>query len=715
MGKGGIESVADLLQHFPHRYMDRTLVVPISRLPIGQEATLFAEVVRSFQPRHSGRRGAGGMLKVTVVDPLPDGPEPDSVLEGKPTMEITFFNQSYRRRQLTPGTMAAFSGKVTLFRGRPQMTNPDVEVMAAGEEEFRGRVVPVHSALGELTPARIRLAMRNALNRARPIKDPIPAWVLADSSLMGRDEAYSQIHFPQSMDMAGRARERLVFDELFRIQLALAMTRHRLVEEQEGVSLQVDCPLVETFLGGLPYDLTGAQQRVITEIARDMAGPRPMHRMLQGEVGSGKTVAALVTLLAAVGSGYQAAIMAPTEVLAEQLYMVLREMLSLAGLSPPVARPQGDGLSMGSLFQASSGVTIRVALLTSSRASANYSDSSSRARVKQAVAEGEVQIVVGTHSLIQEGVSFRRLGLAVVDEQHRFGVSQRNTLKYKTTGYQPDLLIMTATPIPRTLSMTLYGDLALSYIDEMPPGRSPVKTKVIDDTPEGLENAYRIIKKEIGKGRQAFVICPMIDDSDTMEVRSVASQFRQIRLAFPDLEVDRLHGQLSSIEKEEIMARFRTGQTDILVSTTVIEVGIDIPNATVILITDAQRFGLSQLHQLRGRVGRGEYPGHCLLVADPSTPASQRRMKAMARTTNGLELAEEDLMIRGQGTVFGARQSGMGDLKLADILRDYQALRQAREAAAELIRSDPTLQQHPDLEEELVTILGEDVKWLFDS
>ncbi|MCQ3803411.1 MAG: ATP-dependent DNA helicase RecG [bacterium] len=715
LAKGGIESVADLLQHFPHRYMDRTLVVPIAELPVGEEVTLFAEVLRTYRPRSAGRRGPREILKVTVADPDSGGRGSDRVLLAGPRMEITFFNQPYRSRQLQPGTVAAFSGKVSLFRARPQMTNPDVEVMSSGEEEFAGKVVPVHSAVGDLTPSRVRLAMQNALNRARPISDPVPGSIVRKNRLMDRDRAFANIHFPQSLDLAERARRRLVFDELFRIQLALALIRHRLVEEQEGVSQEVHCPVVATFVGGLPYDLTGAQKRVIEEIARDMAGPRPMHRMLQGEVGSGKTVVALVALLAAVGSGHQAAIMAPTEVLAEQLYMVLREMLSHAGLSPPVARALGPGQQMGSLFQSASEVTVRVALLTSSRASANFLDSPGRARVKEAVATGEAQIVVGTHSLIQEGITFDRLGLAVVDEQHRFGVSQRNTLKYKAAGWQPDLLIMTATPIPRTLSMTLYGDLALSYIDEMPPGRSPVKTRVVQNSPEGLSRAYQVIRDEVRKGRQAFVICPLIDDSDKLEVSSVASQHRQIRSVFGDLVVDRMHGQLSSAAKEEVMARFRAGETDILVSTTVIEVGIDIPNATVMLIIDAQRFGLSQLHQLRGRVGRGRHPGHCLLVAEPATPASERRMKAMARTTNGLELAEEDLRIRGQGTVFGARQSGMGDLKLADILRDRGALNRARQTATELIRSDPGLRRHPDLGEELRTILGDDVKWLFDS
>ncbi len=714
LAKGGIESVADLLQHFPHRYMDRTLVVPIAELSIGEEVTLIAEVVRTFRPR-AGRRGPREILKVTVRDPDPHPPAPNAALLTEPRLEVTFFNQPYRVHQLPPGAVAAFSGKVSLFRGRPQMTNPDVEVMAPGEEDFRGSVVPVHSAVGELTPGRVRLAMRNALARARPIRDPLPSWVVRNNHLITRDQALADIHFPPGMEQAQQARRRLVFDELFRIQLALALTRHRLVDEQQGVSQLMDCSLVDAFVGGLPYDLTGAQRRVLSEIAQDMAGIRPMHRMLQGEVGSGKTVVALATLLAAVGSGNQAAIMAPTEVLAEQLYMVLREMLSHAGLSPPVTRPQGPGHHMGSLFQSGAEATVRVALLTSSRADANYLADPRRPAVVEAVADGEAQIVVGTHSLIQEGVRFRRLGAAVVDEQHRFGVAQRNTLKYKTVGYQPDLLIMTATPIPRTLSMTLYGDLALSRIDEMPPGRSPVRTRLVGNTPDGLSKAYRVVRDEVRKGRQAFVICPTIDDSRKLEIRSVASQYQEIRTVFPDLVVDRMHGQLSSADKEETMVRFRAGETDILVSTTVIEVGIDIPNATAILIVDAQRFGLSQLHQLRGRVGRGKHPGHCLLVADTSTPTAEKRMKAMVRITNGLELAEEDLRIRGQGTVFGARQSGIGDLRLADILRDHHALGRARKAAVDLIRSDPDLRRHPDLEEELVTILGEDVKWLFDS
>ena len=714
LAKGGIRSVADLLQHFPHRYLDRTLVLPISGLPIDEEATLIAEVVRVARPR-TGRRGPRDILRVTVRDPRDGGWDTDSALGATPTMDITFFNQPYRLRQLPPATVASFSGKVSLFRGRRQMTNPDVEVLAPGEEDFSGKVVPVHSAVGELTPARIRVAIRNALKRARPITDPLPTWVLDRHGLVTRDQAFSDIHFPTALDQAERARRRLVFDELFRIQLALALTRHRLVDEQQGVSQAMDCSLVQSFVDGLPYDLTGAQERVLDEIGEDMASIRPMHRMLQGEVGSGKTVVALATLLAAVGSGAQAAMMAPTEVLAEQIYMVLREMLSHSGLSPPVARPQGQGNHMESLFGAGGSTTVRVALLTSSRTAANYLDSPRRAEALRDVASGEAQIVVGTHSLIQEGVNFHRLGVAVVDEQHRFGVTQRNTLKYKTVGYQPDLLIMTATPIPRTLSMTLYGDLALSHIDEMPPGRSPVRTRVVRNTPEGVQSAYRVIGDEVKKGRQAFVICPTIDDSHSLGVRSVASQYQEIRSVFPDFSVDRMHGQLPSVDKEAAMARFRAGETDILVSTTVIEVGIDIPNATVILIADAQRFGLSQLHQLRGRVGRGKHPGQCLLVADTSTPNADRRMKAMAKTSNGLKLAEEDLRIRGQGTVFGARQSGIGDLRLADILRDRRALGQARKAASALIGSDSSLRRHPDLAEELLTILGDDVKWLFDS
>ena len=712
LAKSGIETVADLLQHFPHRYLDRSLVVPIAGLPIDGEATLIAEVVKTYRPRVSGRRGPKEMLKVTVQDS--DLPGSEGGLGVIQRMEITFFNQPFRSRQLQPGTIAAFSGKVNTFRGSPQMTNPDVELIGSGEEGFQGKVVPVHSAVGEMTPVRIRSAMNNALRRARPILDPVPRSALGDNYL-DRDQAFANIHFPESMDHAQEARRRLVFDELFRIQLALALTRHRLVEEQEGISQQMECPLVGDFLDGLPYDLTGAQERVLEEIAEDLQSPRPMHRLLQGEVGSGKTVVALATLLAAVGSGNQGAIMAPTEVLAEQLYLVLREMLSYAGLSPPVARPQVGGQHMGSLFQGGERAAVRVALLTSSRAAANYLESPGRSRVREEVARGETQIAVGTHSLIQEGIRFKRLGVVVVDEQHRFGVSQRSTLKHKGAGRQPDLLIMTATPIPRTLSMTLYGDLVLSNIEEMPPGRSPIKTRVIGKTSEGLAAAYRVIREEVGRGRQAFVICPLIDDSEKLAVQSVSSQYEEIRAVLPDLAIDVMHGQLSSAEKEAVMARFRSGETDILVSTTVIEVGIDIPNATVMVITDAQRFGLSQLHQLRGRVGRGKHPGRCLLVADSTNPDSEKRLRAMARTTDGLELAREDLMIRGQGAVFGARQSGMGDLKVADILRDLSAMKRAKRAADNLVEEDPYLEKHPGLAEEISEILGDDVKWLFDS
>ena len=715
LAKSGVRSVADLLQHFPHRYLDRSLVVPISGLPIDEEATLIAEVVRSYRPRVSGRRGPREMLKVTVQDSHPGGSGPEGGLGGFQRMDITFFNQPFRARQLQPGTVAAFSGKVTTFRGRPQMTNPDVELISSDEESFEGKIVPVHSAVGEMTPVRIRSAVGNALRRARPILDPVPRSVLEAGGLMDRDRAFANIHFPKSMDQAREARRRLVFDELFRIQVALALTRHRLVEEEEGISQHLECRLVSDFLDGLPYDLTGAQKRVLAEIGEDLESGRPMHRLLQGEVGSGKTVVALATLLAAVGAGNQGAIMAPTEVLAEQLYLVLREMLSQAGLSPPVARPQVGGQHIGSLFQAGGGVTVRVALLTSSRAAANYLDNPGRARVQEDVAAGEAQIVVGTHSLIQEGIRYRRLGVVVVDEQHRFGVSQRSTLKRKGADRRPDLLIMTATPIPRTLSMTLYGDLVLSTIDEMPPGRSPVRTRVIDKTPEGLAAAYQAIREEVVKGRQAFVICPLIEDSEKLAVQSVTSQYAEISAVLPDLTIDLMHGQLSSAEKEAVMTRFRSGETDVLVSTTVIEVGIDIPNATVMVITDAQRFGLSQLHQLRGRVGRGRHPGRCLLVADSSTPDSIRRMKAMARTTDGLELAREDLEIRGQGAVFGARQSGMGDLKLADILRDLSAMRRAKKAADALVGGDPYLRRHPLLAEEITEILGSDVRWLFDS
>jgi len=404
-------------------------------------------------------------------------------------------------------------------------------------------------------------------------------------------------------------------------------------------------------------------------------------------------------------------LMAPTEVLAEQHYLGVRGLLAEAGLSPALGESH---LGMDSLFsEQSDGPAVHVALLTGSTATANYNPEISRADLADDIASGQVDLVVGTHALIQEGVSFSRLGVAVVDEQHRFGVAQRVLLKEKADVAEPDLLIMTATPIPRTLSMTLYGDLDVSIIDEMPPGRTPVGTKLVSRAEE--TTAWKVIAEQVAMGRQAFVVCPLVDDSPKVEAASATAEHERLSALMTDLRVGLIHGQMRPGDKEDVMAGFRAGDIDVLVSTTVIEVGIDVPNATVMVIEDAHRFGLSQLHQLRGRVGRGNHPGVCILLADPTTSEGEDRLSAMVGTNDGFRLAEEDLRIRGQGTVFGTRQSGLKDLKLADILADFEVLTAARRDAFALVDSDPTLTGHPNLREEVAAMLGDEVDWLFVS
>ncbi|MFZ0015576.1 MAG: ATP-dependent DNA helicase RecG [Acidimicrobiia bacterium] len=694
--KAGIRSVVDLLHHVPRRYIDRSLKSDIASVPIGQEVTIIGSVssVRDRRPRRNLH-----IIEAVIED--------DSA-----RIKAVWFNQGFRVRQLEGATEAAFSGVVESFRGSLQMKSPEVDVLSNGSEGLTvGRVVPVHSTVGGVGPGHIRRAIHNALRRSQPIDDTVPAELKAVNGLMERDAAFAAIHFPESLDEVGPARRRLVYDELFRLEVALALQKRHQAKTSNGIAHEPNGQLVDRFLSGLPYELTAAQDRVLGEIESDLRQTHAMHRLLQGEVGSGKTVVAVATLLRGVEGGWQGALMAPTEVLAEQHYLGLRGLLAEAGLSPAL----GDThMGMDSLFaEATSGPAVHVALLTGSTATANYDPEIGRAELAADIARGQVDLVVGTHALIQEGVEFARLGVAVVDEQHRFGVAQRVMLKEKADLAEPDLLIMTATPIPRTLSMTMYGDLEVSIIDEMPPGRTPVATKLISKVEEAM--AWRAIEEEVAEGRQAFVVCPLVDDSPKVEAASATAEHDRLSALLPGLRVGLIHGQMRSADKEQVMASFRSGEIDVLVSTTVIEVGIDVPNATVMVIEDAQRFGLSQLHQLRGRVGRGRHPGTCLLLADPTTTEGEERLSAMVGTTDGFRLAEEDLRIRGQGTVFGTRQSGVKDLKLANILSDFDILVPARRDAFALVDSDETLAGHPELREEIAAMLGDEVAWLFVS
>ena len=694
--KAGLATVADLLHHVPRTYLDRTDKPPLAGVPLGTEVTIIAEVKRiaTRRPRP----------KFTMTEAL--------ISDDTASLKVVWFNQNYREKQLPPGTEAAFSGTVESFRGSLQMSNPVVEVLdGVAEPLVTGRVVPVYSQVGGVKTGELLRAVHNALKRARPIPDPLPDVVLATNGLMSRDEAFSLIHFPDTEDQSKPAKRRLIYDELFRLELSLAMRKRRQTEDATGFAHRPTGELADRFVAGLPYELTGAQKRVIEDIVFDLEEPHPMHRLLHGEVGSGKTVVAITALLYGVEGGWQGAIMAPTEVLAVQHFLSVTGLLFDAGLSPEPFAVDSD-LGMESLF-GNDGPAVHIGLITGSTAASNYRSDMSRQALLADVASGQVDILIGTHTLIQEGVHFKKLGIAVVDEQHRFGVAQRVLLKEKADAIDPDLLIMTATPIPRTLSMTLYGDLDVSGLDEMPPGRSPVATTLLSRAEEGL--AWAMIESEVAAGRQAFVVCPLVEDSAKIEAASATAEHERLSAIFPDLRVGLIHGQLRPIDKDAVMSAFRTGDVDVLVSTTVIEVGIDVPNATVMVIEDADRFGLSQLHQLRGRVGRGAHAGTCLLISDPLTEDAEERLAAMAATTDGFELAQHDLKIRGQGTVFGARQSGMADLVLADIIRDFELLVAARKDAFIIVDRDPDLSEHPELAEEVRAMLGESVEWLFKS
>jgi ATP-dependent DNA helicase RecG len=671
----GYRTVRDLLEHYPRRYLTRGELTDLAHAKTGGEVTLVGTVrnLAKKQPRRNLR-----ILEVRVSDP-------------SGAWVCTWFNQPWHAQKLTVGTVAAFSGKLAWKAGRLQMANPGYEVLREGDdpEEFANEVIPVYPATKDVSSGRLRRSVGALLDQFGDVPDFVPEPLRRAHGLPRRAAALEAIHRPADRAEAGRARDRLVYDELFVLQVGLALRRRALEAGQHGQPLQTDGDLTKRLLASLPFQPTGAQSRAIAEIGADLARPKPMHRLLQGEVGSGKTLVALWCLLCAVQSGMQGAIMAPTEVLADQHGINLRALL----------QPLGEG---GGLFGGP-----RVEVLTAATTGA------ARERVLAGVADGEVDLVVGTHALLSEGVDFRRLGAVVVDEQHRFGVHQRVRLREK--GDSPHVLIMTATPIPRTLALTLYGDLDVSTLDELPPGRTPVATHLVADL-RLRDRAYQRVREEAQRGHQAYVVCALKDESDKIEIRSAKAEAERLRAeVFPDLRVGLVYGDMPAREKEATMDRFRAGEVDVLVSTTVIEVGVDVPNATVMLIEDADRFGLSQLHQLRGRVGRGTAPGLCILFADPQTDEGRARMEAITRTTDGFELANEDLRIRGEGTVFDARQSGLSDLKLARLIDDFDWVRRARADAFALVEADPELADpaHRRLRQEVLARLGDGrAEWL---
>ncbi|MBN1217381.1 MAG: ATP-dependent DNA helicase RecG [Anaerolineae bacterium] len=641
-----VQTVGDFLSLYPRRYDDYRSLKPINRLQYGEEVTIIAQVWKIHQ--RDSRRGQT-LVNVTLSD-------------GTGKMEVTWFNQPWLVNRLKPGTQIVVSGKVSEYLGRLTFTSPEWEELDK-DLLHTGRIVPVYPLTEGITAKWLRKQVRAAVDYwSSRLTDPLPAESLDRLKLPALDEAIRQIHFPDDWEKLEIARRRLAFDELLLIQLSVLQQRQAW-RAQSGRPVHTGPEVVEQLVKALPFELTTAQRRALDEIVADLRQGVPMSRLLQGDVGSGKTVVALAAMVLTVLDKGQAAILAPTEILAEQHFKGMSKLLE------PIGQALGQELS--------------IRLLTGSTPAAE------RRELLDQLANGQVDMLVGTHAIIQSDVEINDLRLAVIDEQHRFGVGQRSALREK--GFNPHMLVMTATPIPRTLSLTLYGDLDLSIIDEMPPGRQTIATRWV--SPRERERAYSFLQAQIEKGRQAFIICPLVEESDKTEARAAIEEHKRLQTeVFPRLKLGLLHGRMKADEKDKVMTTFRDGQTDILVSTSVVEVGIDVPNASVILIEGANRFGLAQLHQFRGRVGRGEHKSYCLLLADKVTPEVEERLQAVEQTTDGFKLAEKDLEMRGPGEFFGTRQSGLPDLKLVK-LSDTKLLELARSEAQLIFGQDPHLKQ----------------------
>jgi len=675
-----LETVGDLLYHFPRRYDERGEHTDIRTLTVGEQATVLGQVGKAtVRPM---RARSGTLLEAEVRD------------GSGGTLTLTFFGkgQAWRQKQLRPGRWGLFAGKVTEFRGSLQLTHPeyvlfgDAEDAADEVEEFAGAFIPVYPATADVQTWTIARTVRVALDTLTPPPDPLPAALRAERRLVDLFTALQDIHRPPSREALAAARQRLTWDEAFAVQVTLVQRKLRAAAWPAVPRPRRAGGLLDAFDATLPYELTSGQERVGAEIARDLSTAHPMHRLLQGEVGSGKTMCALRAMLQVVDAGGQAALLAPTEVLAAQHERSLRELLG----------PLGRAGELDGADQAT-----RVALVTGSLGAA------ARRRALAEAADGSAGIVVGTHALLYEGVDFNDLGLVVVDEQHRFGVEQRDALRAKAD-QPPHVLVMTATPIPRTVAMTVYGDLEISTLTELPLGRSPIASHVVPaaEKPAYLERAWRRLREEVAAGHQAYVVCPRIGDEAGVEDPERRPPLAVLEVAplladgpLHGLRMGVLHGRLPADEKDAVMRTFAAGALDVLVATTVVEVGVDVPNATMMAVMDADRFGVSQLHQLRGRVGRGTAPGLCLLVTEAAEGSPAReRLDAVAGTLDGFRLAELDLEQRREGDVLGATQSGRrSHLRLLSLLRDAALIRDARAEAIDLVSADPELEHHPEL------------------
>ncbi len=636
----GLRSIRDLLFHLPRDYQDRTRIMPIAEVNEGDAVTVLAEVVRARNIRLRGR------LSLAAVE----------VKDDTGAMGATFFGRGFLANALTKGTRLILTGAVGQYKGLC-LKNPEYEILS-GDEEDRlntGRVVPIYRLTEKVTQRMLRRWIWDALDHlADGLDDPLPPTLRSCYEFSDIRRAIRVVHFPETIEQAEQARARFAYEELLAIQLGVLGERAARMHEEKGLRHVVDGPLLAAFRAGLPFQLTTAQKRVIDDVLADMASPRPMVRLLQGDVGCGKTVVALHAAVAAADGGYQTAIMAPTEVLAEQHYLNLRHALEPLGL--------------------------RVEELTGAMRG--------HAEIRRRIADGQSHVVVGTHALFQEKTSFANLGLVIIDEQHRFGVFQRTRLTEK--GLNCDVLQMTATPIPRSLSITVYGGMDISIIDELPPGRLPVKTRRI--TESKVPGLLDYVVEQAAKGFQTYYICPLIEESDKTELAAVTRHFDDLSAGpFAGLRTALIHGRLDASEKDAIMEQFKQGAVDVLFSTTVIEVGVDVANATTMIIEDAPQFGLTQLHQLRGRVGRGAEQSFCFLLGKWKTDDGKRRIEILCETNSGFDIAEEDLKMRGPGEFYGVRQAGLSDLRVANLIRDVRLLDHARRDAQDILHRDPSL------------------------
>jgi ATP-dependent DNA helicase RecG len=696
-----MHTVGDLIYHFPRRYDERGEHTDLRSLQVGEQVTLLAQVQSATVRPMRARKG--NMLEITIGD------------GSGATLTCTFFNQAWRERDLRRGRWGLFAGKVTEFRGKRQLNGPAYQLLRADAtqdeaaeeiEEFAGAIIPVYAATQALPTWVIARHVRTVLEKFEPPPDPLPGAVRAARNLIGIGTALREIHRPSSNEDLYRAKYRLKWDEAFAVQLTLVQRKARAAQSPAVARPRTDAGILAKFDAALPYELTDGQRRVGEEIAADLGRPHPMHRLLQGEVGSGKTLVSVRAMLQVVDAGGQAALLAPTEVLATQHFRSIGAQLGPLGRAGEIdGDPGGTQLT---LITGSLGAAARRAALAK-------------------VADGTAGIVVGTHALLYEGVDFHDLGLVVVDEQHRFGVEQRDALRAKAA-QPPHVLVMTATPIPRTVAMTVYGDLETSVLSQLPRGRSPIASHVVPalDKPAYLDRAWKRLREEVGAGHQAYVVCPRIGsgtgEDESEEPPPDNEPARRPPLAVTEvlpileegplhgLRIGMLHGKMPAEEKDSVMRRFAAGDLDVLVATTVIEVGVDVPNATIMIIMDADRFGVSQLHQLRGRVGRGSAPGVCLLVTEAAEASSAReRLEAVASTTDGFKLSEIDLEQRREGDVLGASQSGKhSHLRLLSLLRDAKLITDARAEASALVEDDPDLSAHPALAASVAALVDEE-------